>query len=157
MLKAEVESERIRLEKLDEDELDDDAGFEFSADSYGELERSPGSGPYRIGEILKGKILTDLYGMIFACCFRAEYVLALKRIEDEKTDLDDKVIEDYKNKKRKESVPLNVHVREDKPVELPPTKAEIRHQHYEEMTEMRRNLRNDKNTYLSQLMAVWLF
>ena len=76
------------MEKLEEDELDEDAGFEYTAESYGELQRSPGTGPYRIGEILKGKIINDLYGMIWVCCIRAEYVLALKRAEDEKEELD---------------------------------------------------------------------
>ena len=37
MLKAEKEGEIIRLEKLEEDELDDDAGFEYNAESYGEI------------------------------------------------------------------------------------------------------------------------
>ena len=64
--------------------------------------------------------------MIWVCCFRAEYVLALQRVEDEKEELDEKVITDYKAKKLKESVPLNVQIREDKPIELPPTKAEVR-------------------------------
>ena len=63
--------------------------------------------------------------MIWACCFRAEYVLALKRAEDEKEGLDAKVIKDYKAKKLKESVPLRVQIREDKKIELPPTKQEL--------------------------------
>ena len=132
-LDAEVEDERIRLEKLDEDELDEDAGFEFTDLCYGEAERDVGSGPYRIGEPLKDKISNDLYGMIYACCFRAEYVLHFKRKEDAKGDLDDKVINQFKAKKLKEKVPYGVQVRADKPIVLPPTKAEIRQQHMDEM------------------------
>ena len=96
------------MEKLEEDELDEDAGFEYTEETYSKLAKSPGNGLYRIGKTLKGKINNDLYGMIWACCFRAEYVLALKRAEDEKGDLDDKVIDDYKAKKLEESMPLNV-------------------------------------------------
>ena len=53
--------------------------------------------------------------------------------------------------------PAGVTVREDKPMELPPTKAEIEQKNFAESKAMKRELRNDKNAYLSQLMAVWLF
>lgn len=87
-LQMEKEAERIRLEKIEEDELDDDAGFEFSDDCYGKARREPGCGPYRIGESLKDKIENDLYGMIYVCCFRAEYVLHFKRKEEAIEELD---------------------------------------------------------------------
>ena len=95
--------------------------------------------------------------MIFACCFRAEYVLELQRKEDRKGELDEKVIENYRSKKTIRMYPAGVTVREDKPMELPPTKAEIEQKNFAESKAMKRELRNDKNAYLSQLMAVWLF
>ena len=123
LLEEERESENTRLEKLDDEMLDEDAGWEPHGEMYGQIERSVGAGPYRIGEPLKGLITNDLYGMIFVSCFRAEYVLELKRKQDASEDLDAKVIENYKAKKRKELYPQGVQVREDKQTELPPTKA----------------------------------
>ena len=78
-LAADIEEERIRLEKLDDDMLDEDAGFDTSDLTYGEAVRDVGAGPYRIGKPLKGKVNNDLYSMIFVSCFRAAYVLDLKR------------------------------------------------------------------------------
>ena len=43
--------------------------------------------------------------MIFVCCFRAEYVLEFKRKEDEKEDLDKKVIKNYEIKLMNEMHP----------------------------------------------------
>ena len=80
---AAVESERIKLEKLEDDMLEEDEGV-GEAKWYGhDIEsRDIGNGPYRIGEPLKGKVNNDLYSMIFVSCFRSEYVLELKRKED---------------------------------------------------------------------------
>lgn len=85
--------------------LDEDAGWDIHGEMYGKLERSVGAGPYRIGEPLKGLISNDLYGMIFVSCFKAEFILELKRKQDASENLDDKVIQNYKAKKRRELYP----------------------------------------------------
>ena len=87
--------------------------------------------------------------MIFASCFRAEYVYKFKKLENEKEALEAKVIDDYRMKVRKSNIPHGVHVIEDKLQELPPTKEERRAREEREINDMRRTLRNEMNSYFS--------
>ena len=87
--------------------------------------------------------------MIFASCFRAEYVCKFKRLEDEKEMLEAKVISDYQMKKKRERIPYGVTIYEDKAPDLPPTKEQRRATEEQEVNDMRKTLRNEMNSYFS--------
>ena len=110
-LKQEDDIEKRRLERLDQEDLDDDElakDGDRVDDSYGKKKRDRGSGPYRLGEPIE--IREDLYSMIFATCFHPEYV---KHVEDEQAKKDallDEIIEDFKNEPNKQVTPYGVKV-----------------------------------------------
>ena len=96
--------------------------------------------------------------MIFATCFHPEYV---KYIDDEKEKKDallDEIIEDFKNEPNKQVTPYGVKVYADIPKESGPKDSVTADEEYQiDLKKIRRRLRYDKDNFLSQLMAVWLF
>ena len=160
-LKKEDDADRRRLEKLDEEELDEDEYLKdggFSTEGYGvnKDDRDRGAGPYRLHEPIE--IREDLYSMIFATCFHPEYVKAIDDEKDKKEALLDEIIEDFKAEPNKQVPPYGVKVYADKPKDpgpLDPATAD--EEYFAELKKVRRRLRYDKDNFLSQLMAVWLF
>ena len=65
-------------------------------------------GPYRIDLPLDGGLREDLYSMIFASCFRAEYILYYKNKINEKEQLREEAIEEHTRKKKAQRLPYKV-------------------------------------------------
>ena len=97
--------------------------------------------------------------MIFCTCFHPEYV---KDCEDKNAENErelDEIIEDFKLEPNKQVTPYGVKVYADRPKESGPLDDATEYEeHYKpDLKKIRRRLRYDKDNYLSQLMAVWLF
>ena len=149
--------EKLHEEDLDEDEIHKDAAG-FGSRSYGDpsIKRATGAGPYRLGKSID--LRDDLYSMIFASCVHAEYIQAADEEKEEKEKLMDEIIEDFKNEPNMQLTPYGVKTFPDRPKDPPPASAQEREDNYlASLKEVRRRLRYDKDNYLSQLMAVWLF
>lgn len=159
-MKKEDEQENEKLEDfnqqdLDLDEIENSGGFGHIG--YGEenLKRRPGTGPYRIKKPIQMR--EDLYSMIFATCFHPEYVLHAETEADKKEALLDEVIADYRNEPNKRKTPKGVMTYPDEPQEEHKSADDLNYEYKEGLGAIRRRLRQDKDNYLSQLMAVWLF
>ena len=143
-------------EELDEDEYLKDGGFNTEGYGVNKDDRDRGSGPYRLHEPIE--IREDLYSMIFATCFHPEYVKAIDDEKDKKEALLDEIIEDFKAEPNKQVPPYGVKVYADKPKDPGPSDpAPADEEYFTELKKVRRRLRYDKDNFLSQLMAVWLF
>jgi len=159
-MKIEDDRENQKLEDFNQQDLDQDESVAkggFGIIGYGEdnLKRKPGTGPYRILKPIQMR--DDLYSMIFATCFHPEYVLHADIEAKKKDALLNEIIDDYKTEPNKRKTPKGVMVYKDDPVEEPKSAKDLNDDYLSELKVIRKRLRQDKDNYLSQLMAVWLF
>ena len=76
---------------------------------------------------------------------------------DKKEALLNEVIEDYRNEPNKRKTPKGVMVYPDEPAEEHKSADDLNYEYKVALKTVRQRLRQDKDNYLSQLMAVWLF
>ena len=81
------------MAKIEESQLIEDEGFDRKDDHYENLHRENGVGPCRLNKVIsddtRGGLREDLYSLIFASTYRAEYVVHYRKEEDKKETLKD--------------------------------------------------------------------